>query len=308
MFKSEPAFKAVKTIENANPRNIAMDKDYLYIVGANATNLKAYNLATYEETSMDVSSMLNSKISQTFKTCAVRTIDNNGSSIVLVSNLASAGNTLCVYKYESLTSVPAVALSYTVPSNVRLGDKFTVDGDWNNGRLIFHDYSGKTSAYSFEIKNGVISQNPTKITYDATFGNTGAMYKYSDSEWMWAGVSKDVTMFDGNFVKGDKLTLKYNPSNATAVHGISFFELNGIDIMTYLQVVSGTSSVFHAYALPEGATLAKRVPNAKELIIKQIETVGNSGACGDVAVYSNGTKAYVAALATGYGVVLYEVE
>ena len=313
MFKSEPTMATVKTIENTNPRNIAMDKDYLYVVGANATNLKAYSLKTYEEISMDVSTMLNSTIAQTFKTCTVRTIDNNGSSIVLVSNLAIDGQTLCVYKYESLSSVPEVALSYTVPSRIRLGDKFTVDGDWNNGRLIFHDFNGTAYAYSYEIKNGVISNSPTVIQYGTTFGNIGAMYKYSDDQWMWAGVSKSVTLYDGNFGKGTVLNLQYS-GGVTAVHGINFFNLNGVDMMSYLQVVSGQSSVLHTLSLPEGSTLSARVSNAKVFSTRTYLTVDgegkglNANSCGDVAVYSTGSKVYLATLVTGYGIVIYEIE
>lgn len=314
MFREEPEMSELWSVANTNPRNLAIDKDYVYLVGAGATNLTAYSLADGSATSMSVSTILNQTTTNTFKTSDVKVIDNNGASVVLVSNLATAGQTLNVYSYSALDAVPAVALSYTVPNGTRLGDKFTIEGNWQSGKLIFHDYTAKNKAYVFTITAGVISSTPSVKTYSTSAGQIGAFYRFDDDEMLWIGTGltnkNDVLVFDNDLVYSSTLS-KALPSSSgsfTAAHGLRFFSLYGKSFMAFMQVESASKSYLNVYYIGEGADFASCLSEAKLLATESYETTNNGNAVGDVAVYADGNRAYVAALATGLGFTLYEIK
>lgn len=318
MFREEPEMSELWSVANTNPRNLAIDKDYVYLVGAGATNLTAYSLADGSATSMSVSTILN-QTTNTFKTSDVKVIDNNGASVVLVSNLAAAGQTLNVYSYSSLEATPAVALSYTVPNGTRLGDKFTVEGNWQSGKLIFHDYSVKNRAYVFTITAGVISSDPSIQTYSTSAGPIGAFYRFGD-EMLWIGTGltnkNDVLVFDNDLNYSSTLSkaLPCSTGTFTAAHGLRFFSLYGKSFMAFMQVESGSKSYLNVYSIGDGADFASCLDEAELLATESYATVdadgkgANGNAVGDVAVYTDGNKAYVAALATGLGFTLYEIK
>ena len=289
------------SVDNTNPRNIAMDKDYVYMVGAGATNLKAYSLSDGTETSMSVTGI---DVGY-FKTSDVKVIYDNGNPVVLVCNMNHGGTNLKVYKYNNTTSNPEVILDVSNPSGARLGDKFSVAGTWQSGKLIFHDYNTMNKAYSFAINGGVVSTVYDTINYGASYGNICAFYQYSASEWMLSGVSTyKMPLFSATFVNTNS-TLDL--PGALAVHGVRFFRLYGKSYMAYLHVDSGTSSKLKILELASESDLKTALSKAVTIVEKSYTTVGNSGANGDIAVYSDGKTAYVAALATGLGLRVYKI-
>ena len=77
--------------------------------------------------------------------------------------------------------------------------------------------------------------------------------------------------------------------------------------MAYLHVDSGTSSKLKILELASESDLKTALSKAVTIVEKSYTTVGNSGANGDIAVYSDGKTAYVAALATGLGLRVYKI-
>ena len=109
----------------------------------------------------------------------------------------------------------------------------SVEGDWKNGKIWFHDFTSQQAAYVFDVKDGAVSTTATKVTYDAKQGNWSAMYKYDDKQYIGGGPGAKSRLFEiANNAATTQLELP-GAYFANPLHGVRFFTFNEQEYMTY---------------------------------------------------------------------------
>lgn len=105
------------------------------------------------------------------------------------TNVATAGATMKIYRWDDITQPPTVALQYTNPLAKRLGDKISVYGNQTDGRLMF---ASQDQLLVFTITNGTINPEPQTITLAKTLGglNSENHVIYNGDQTYWI-TSKD---------------------------------------------------------------------------------------------------------------------
>lgn len=302
---------------SSNIRNIAMDDNYVYFVHAGGPGVHAANL-------MDgkfVKSLSTKGIANgTHLTSDANVIDGKDGSRLLVCNLAiGATAILKLYAYDSIDSDPVVLLNYTLGENYRFGDHFTVEGSWEDGRLLFYDYNQNKVVAVFSIKNGVVSSAPQIMTLDVTpGGNIGAMYKYpfNESEYMYAGAGGRMDVFS---VSGLSAVRTFEVTDGGTFsedsHGVSFFVVGGKKYMSHVGTYDNRTSARLKIAELKGETLKASMsgithPWTFYLAGDSSESTGasNGNASGDAAFRVIGGKVYLAGFATGSGIRVVELK
>lgn len=124
----------VSSLDN-NDRSLAMDDQFIYIPETNTSaNIHKFSIAdgSYLGTLPKSADM---NLGTHYVSCA-RTVKNaEGKYILLVCNL-SLGEGLRIFAYVNGTNAEPVAIT-TISNSRRWGDKFTVTGTWENGKMWF---------------------------------------------------------------------------------------------------------------------------------------------------------------------------
>lgn len=291
-------------------RNIAMDDSYVYLVTWNGPRVDVVNLSdgSYVK-SLDVTG-----ISGGYATVDANVMDSQSGSKLLVCNMVSSANSsLKLYSYDSIDSKPVCVLNYTITSG-RYGDKFTTEGTWENGKIYFFDYTGKKTVLAFDVVNGVVNQTPTAITMSAQAGGVGGMYKYSETEYLWAGTGQTMYSFDINGSTATSTYHLYNTNKFSAnVPGACFVTLGGIRYLVHVAAITNNGKI-NIGELTEAklSESLKKLSNNVEYYLAG-ETSSSSGSSngngtGDAAMrVINGTT-YVAGFVTGSGLSVIELK
>ena len=304
-------------------RNIAMDNQYVYMPHASGTGgVYAVNVS-------------DGKLAKAMSTTGIaggvhltsdaEVMDNGSSTILLVCNLANnaAGN-LTVYAYDNVDAVPRVVLNYSLANATptpRLGDKFSTVGTWEDGELWFWDYQNKNAAYVFKVSNGAVSANPEIITIpDGTqFGNIGAFYKYSDTEYMWAGAATPAAVCSrsGNAMAVE-YTLDQGDKWSYPMHGVRFFSFNDESYMACVTLLNSFQDGVLRIIPLAGQTLAEAVgatSMSDGLMLglgdpteTNITALKNGNGAGDSAMRTINGEIYIAAAVPGTGISLFKIE
>lgn len=125
------------------------------------------------------------------------TVKNGTKTEVIVCNVASAGNTwapenleFCVYHYSDMSKAEKV-LSYKFDQSTveRMGDYLSFKGTWQDGQILVAAANNSAKyAYSFAVKEGVVSQEPTLLTYaeDVRLAKSGTcgLFYYKDDMYV----------------------------------------------------------------------------------------------------------------------------
>lgn len=302
---------------SGNIRNIAMDDNYVYMVHAGGPGIHAVNL-------MDgsfVKSLSTAGIANgTHLTSDANVIDGEDGTRLLVCNLASGKNgILKLYSYDSIDSDPAVLLTYTLPEAYRFGDHFTVEGTWENGRLLFYDYNQTGKVAMFTITDGNVSASPEFMTLATKpGGNIGAMYKYpfNDSEYMYGGAGGRMDVFSVSGLNATRtLDVTDGGTFSNDIHGISFFVVGGKKYMAHVGLYDSRTSGRIKVAELKGETLAASMSGITHpwnfyLAGDDASVVGasNGNAAGDAAFRVIGGKVYLAGNVPGSGIRVVELK
>ena len=144
-------------------RSVAMDDQYVYM----ARQLGGEPAVFYfpidnpgDVKLLDMTGVL-ADATHTVSSCQVLD-DGQGGSVLLVTNLARAGQHFRVYMWRSVTSKPEVLLDYdtTHPKNpeaaARLGDKVTFNGSLQEGEIVCVNYDGGGRFWLFPIRGGKV--------------------------------------------------------------------------------------------------------------------------------------------------------
>lgn len=304
-------------------RYAAMDGKYVYLPKAGGPEVNVIDAMTGEFVKqLDVTGIDGG----THKTSSVQVADNNGSSVVLVANLAMNANAhLKVYAWTDLDAAPAVALDYTITEAFRFGDKFQFEGTWADGRLIFVSYSGNAdrTAAIFDVKNGVVNAEPTLVKIGSVANNGNSicgLYKYSDTEYMWAGTGYFFATYD---VNGNTFTKNFQcedgGSYSHPMHDVHFITYNEQKYAVYCRLLNGYQDAAVRFMELNGDTLKASVEGADVTTDKQVAlgdpekdyvtALKNGNGCGSCDVYqaADGTT-YVLGYAPGAGMSMFKLK
>ena len=306
-----------------NYRNVAMDAKYVYLPKAGGPEVAVIDAKTGDFVKkLDVTGIEGG----THTTSSVQLADNNGSSVVLVANLAMNANAhLKVYAWSDLDKAPAVSLDYTITEAFRFGDKFQFEGTWAEGRLIFVSYSRNAdrTAAIFDVKNGVVNAEPTLVKI-GTVAKSGdsicGLYKYSDTEYMWAG-SGD--LFATYSASGTTFTQNYQCADGGSfshpMHDVHFITYNEQKYAVYARLLNSYCDGAVRFMELNGDSLLSSMQNADVTTDKQVALGDptepfvtadkNANGCGACDVYqaADGTT-YVVGFVTGAGLSMFQLK
>ena len=304
-------------------RNIAMDEQYVYMPHASGSGgLYAVSIS---DGSLVKSMSTKGMAGGVHLTSDAEVMDNGTSTVLLVCNLANnAAGSLKVYAYDNIDADPRVVLDYSLANaspTPRLGDKFTTTGTWENGELWFWDFQGKASAYVFNVSQGVVSATPEIITLPTgtAFGNIGAFYKYSDTEYMWAGAAVPAAVCSfSNSAMTPEFTCDQGDKWSYPMHGVRFFSFNDESYMACVTLLNSFQDGAMRVIPLAGQTLAEAVEAtsmSSGLMLglgdpeqTEITAIKNGNGCGDTALRTINGDIYIAASVTGAGVSLFKIE
>ena len=304
-------------------RYAAMDGKYVYLPKAGGPEVNVIDAMTGEFVKQLNCEGIDGGV---HKTSSVQVADNNGSSVVLVANLVNAKDShLKVYAWSGLDAAPEVALDYVLPEAYRFGDKFQFEGTWAEGRLVFVSYAAAADrpVAIFDVKNGVVNAEPTivKIGEVGNNGNSiGGLYKYSDTEYMWAGTA---ALFATYNVNGNTFTQNYQCTDGSRfshpMHDVHFITYNEQKYAVYCRLLNGYQDAAVRFMELNGDTLKASVEGADVTTDKQVAlgdpekdyvtALKNGNGCGSCDVYeaADGTV-YVLGYAPGAGMSMFKLK
>lgn len=310
-------------------RTIDMDDNYIYMGrAANDANKGCYAISISDPSNVIEMKTNYAAVGGVHQTSCARVIDNNGSSMVLLCNMANAKDShLYVYAYSSVDAEPQTVLDWVYPDAIRLGDRFTVEGDWQSGRLIFFNWQATTprNAYVFNISNGKINATPEIINLDTTLGNLGqigCLYRYSSTEYMWAGVGGVDAYPSVYSVNGNTFTQSLKLSNELGftypMHGIGFFTFNGQNYMSFVRLENSFKDATLRIMELNYDTLKESIEKNNISTNVYVQGLGdpdeygitagsNGNGLGDAVVREINGEIYIAAMAQGAGVSLFKL-
>ena len=307
-------------------RGIAMDDEYLYL--PKSTKYSAIAAVKISEpTTQLAGSVTGISGGSNFSTCFPRIIKNTnaeingGKDILLLCNNSATNsddNKLSVYAYTNgISAAPAFlcAFAYDTANSMydwrQYGDRFSVTGNWEEGKLYFPSYHSNKSVI-LSVANGA----RTAVTQIAAGENSPEGVKdiilYPGSEDLF------ITNIDGaNLVSAtgnktaqgwDEYTLSTACAKAAGTYGYNFFKFNGKNWIAYaritdknkvwLEIVEDNGNLVSSLEAQAGIMKAP-VHSADNL-----ETIHTTGAYADCAVRIINGVPYIATLSRDGGLVL----
>ena len=230
-------------------------------------------------------------------------IEASANGMLLACNLTTSTGTsnFKIYKWDNETSNPVLYIDYSSPSNLRLGDKFTLLGDVSKNAMILAAASGGTKVVRWLVINGAL-QTPTEITLPVAMGNqpcVTATGTSADSDLIVNSQAKNIILYSANGVNKGSLgnTIIDSDSNTT-----KYFELNGKKYLAVFQSKQTAGSPIgnncRIVDITDGFPLATIVATTERL-----GDTTNGNAAGDIDVrYSDSPLSLTAiTLATNNG-------
>lgn len=198
---------APSTNENWN-RNGIISGDYVYVTIAGGKEGK-YGVAVFDLLTGEYIRTITTGFTKegTFWTCGIVKLEDGGSDVIYVSNLAMTNDSktedLVVYRLiepdsEGVPTAAEVALRYTVPAGERYGDKMTCFGSNEDGILFFVSYYNDKQLHTyrqsveFQVADGSIVEAPFKLSTALADGQLspgnliGGIYMFIGGMWRHA--------------------------------------------------------------------------------------------------------------------------
>jgi hypothetical protein len=159
---------------------------------------------------------------------ALNDIEGSGNGMLLGCNMTSSTGSanFKVYKWDNDTATPSLYIDYASPSNLRLGDKFTLVGDISKNAVIIAAASGGTKVVRWLVVNGAL-QNPTEITLPAAMGTSPSVTATgtsADSDLIVNSQTKNIILYSSTGIAKASLANSIVDSDSNAT---KYFELNG---------------------------------------------------------------------------------
>lgn len=313
----------VSSLDN-NDRSLAMDDKYIYIPETNTSaNIHKFSIAdgSYLGTLPKSADM---NIGTHYVSCARTVKDANGNYILLVSNL-SLGESLRIFAYVNGTDAEPVAIT-TIENGRRWGDKFTVTGTWENGRMWFRSndargmgayvpLNGTTSTWNWveahAVDNGSAfdAGNISEITFVP--GTEGFALLNTNSD-LGAHVMKG----NGHAAYTE---VKTYPALAKTF-GYNFFEFAGQKFVAWTSIVKGNDKPRLQIVQSDATTVEKMVETFDNLATRLVfeaplqsednfeaAAAGGGNTVCDCCVREINGEVYIAAIGQKAGLSLFKV-
>lgn len=235
-------------------------------------------------------------------------IESSEDGILFASNVANAaGSIFKVYRWNSLTAAPEVAIQYTLPASpvYRLGDKIRVTGRVdNNTAVIWAADANGPRIFKFGMTAGVFNTVPDIVTLsNGAFGGSASVAVLPNGDFYYNAGGKNVMKYAANGSLIDTL-----PGSVVATGSNSIVYLGSITRATTEYVAT-----FAYGAGNENAYLVSVPDNNPELGTLYGKTVSlgsnaNVNGAGDVAIrYNNDNTITVFVLSTNNGFGAYKL-
>lgn len=305
-------------------RWMAMDNKYVYLSSKGTKLIYAIDLMTGKKAKE--LSMAGYSAGGVFGLAGLSVMNNGASSVLLSCNMINAvGSILKVYKWDSVDSDPELVLEFKpadagISDAIRLGDMMTTEGDWNEGKIWFADYSQKDRLFYFPVKNGQVDKTPVIVKSNenlAVGNNISGIYKYQDNKYVWGGTGDYVKVFTLEGTSAT-VTLKFDNGNSYShpLHGARFFSFNEQNYMSYLLLRNGYQDAQLRINELNDATLEESLQNLSvaaranlgDPTDVDITAVKNGNGCGASDLRIVDGKIYIAAFAPGSGVSVFTIE
>lgn len=313
----------VSSLDN-NDRSLAMDDQFIYIPETNTSG----NIHKFQITDGKYLGTLpksaNMNLGTHYVSCA-RTVKNaNGDYILLVSNL-STGEGLRIFAYVNGTDAEPVTMT-TISSGRRWGDKFTVTGTWENGKMWFRSYDSRGMV-------GYVPLNGTNTTWnwvEAHAVDNGSAFDAGNiSEVSWVPGTTGFCILNTNSALGAHV-MSGNASGAYSevktyptlakTFGYNFFEVGDNKFVAWASLKNGNALPRLQIVQSDATTLDKMVETFDNLATRLVYEaplqnandmntagVGGGNTVCDCCVREINGEIYIAAMAQKAGLSVFKV-
>ena len=319
-------------------RTIAMDKDYVYVGHSNGASPAIYALSRTNGTfvkKLDVSPAIGNGC--TFPVSCVRVIKNTAGDDILTfcSLKGDNGQHLYVYAYVNGTdAAPTRILDFALDNKGgvedwrRYGDRYTVTGTWQEGKLWFQTWSDGTygKTIGVNLSNGTITNPADPEDYFIQSPRAGI---------------KDVIFYPGwnnVLITGNDTASFYRPGAAGAngwitwtkteaaddfvlSYGYNFFDFHEQNFIAYMQLDGENAAAGKLVIIDDEGTVPSDFPaqlkaqtNRREFPIQHADdfeaksSVTAAASVGDCTVCEISGNTYVAVLMQGCGLSVFELQ
>ncbi len=239
-------------------------------------------------------------------TFALNDVEASYDGVVFAANLTTNATTspFKVYMWSSETSAPVVTVNYTSTDAVRLGDKFTVTGNYTAGTAQIWAASataGIPKVYKWSMSGGIFNQTPEVITLsDNAAGGSASVGPLPNGEFYWNAVGNSARKYAANGTLIGTI-----PGEVIAT---------GSNAIRYINTVGGAEYVmtYQYGAGNENARVVEVLGGVPENAITHVLTpslgnAANANGAGDVSFkFNDDGTATLFVLATNNGVGAYK--
>ena len=312
-------------------RNIAMDDKYVYVSQSNGAEAKVvvYDLKTGNHVKdIIIAEAASAPVVQTHQVSCVRVIKNTsadvngGKDILLVSSLG-IGDDFMIYAYvNGIDAAPRVT---RMESWRRLGDKFTISGTWQSGRMYFGDNDGTRNAVVYyNVTDGLFGESwgtvdhaqPAKFDLTVNAGLGEYTVHPKDHAFVLLTSTENAVM-----LKNTNVVSSWNKDPQLAMtFGYNFFSSKGKNYIAYFKLDPETHARGSVVVLndPTGAAadfqktleeqdIAFTAPLQDALDPTAISPITASPYLGDCVVREINGEIYMAALLNGGGLSVFKM-
>lgn len=338
LYSSDAAwYSALDGFNAGADRTLALDADHVYISQSGATG----GIYALSRSSGTFVKKLNVAPAQgrgcTFAVSCVRVIPNTaGKDVVTFCSLkGDSGQHLYVYAYTNGTdAAPVQILDFSLDNKGgvadwrRYGDRYTVEGTWQDGKLWFQTWSdgGTAKTIGFILKNGTITNPADPIDY--YIANPPAGIKDVVFYPGWDNVlitsNKPAVLYKAG-APGPNGWIKWDQvetfSDLNLTYGYNFFEFHEENFIAYMQLESENGVRGKLIIIDDASenpadfpTQLKNQTNRREFPIQHESdpeaksSVTAASSVGDCAVMDINGNTYVAVLMQGCGVSLFSLQ
>lgn len=318
-------------------RTIAMDDDYVYVAHSNGTPA-IYALSRSSGTfvkKLDVGPAAGNGC--TFPVSCIRMVRNpKGKDILTFCSLkADSDQDLFVYAYVNGTDAAPVQILDYLHDNAggaddwrRYGDRYTVEGNWDEGTLWFMTWSdgAKGKALGFHLSGGRITNPEDPEDYFVANDPSGIKDIVRYPGWSNFLVTRSGSA--GTYRPGNadgngwtQLNLMDNLPEYALCYGFNFFDFHDTNFIAYMKLDEENGNKGRLVVIDDNSRIPGDFPaqlkaraNLREFPIQHPDSFDEkasltaASSVGDCAVWDISGNTYIAVLMQGCGLSLFSLQ
>ncbi len=319
-------------------RTIAMDDDFVYVAHSNGTPA-IYALSRTSGAfvkQLDITPAIANGC--TYPVSCVRMIPNPGGKDILAfcSLKADDAQHLFIYAYANGTDAAPVQILDYLHDNAggandwrRYGDRFTVEGNWQEGTLWFSTWSdgAKCKILGFSLRNGVITNPEDPVDYFMPSEKSGIkdVVRYPNWDNFLITRTSGATVFKPGPVDGDtgwtQLSSIAELPELALTYGYNLFNFHGKDFVAFMRLESENGNKGRLVIIEDNPALPAEFPNRLKIAAGALEfpiqhpdsfeeksALTASHSVGDCCIREIDGNTYIAVLMQGCGLSLFQLQ